>query len=47
VLLDAEVDEPDVGVLDDELPPSEDLLFESLLLAAGALPEDEPRLSVR
>jgi hypothetical protein len=42
VLLD---DEPD----DDELLPlSEDLLSEPLLLlAAGALPDDEPRLSVR
>jgi hypothetical protein len=52
VLLD-EDEELDDGVLvDDEpedvLPLSEDLLSEVLpLLAAGALPDEEPRLSVR
>lgn len=46
MLLDDE--EPVDGVLDEALPLSEDLLSEPLLLfPAGALLEDEPRLSVR
>jgi hypothetical protein len=49
VLLDADEDDPDVEVLDDDvLPLSEDLLSElPALLVAGALPDDELRLSVR
>lgn len=48
MLLVVDEEEPAVDVLDDLLPLSADLVSEPLLLlAAGALPEDEPRLSVR
>jgi hypothetical protein len=48
----AEDDEPDDGLAEDGLAEdgdelSLDLLSELLLLAAGALPDEEPRLSVR
>lgn len=57
MLLDEEEPDEDEELVDgvlvdaddelDEVPLLEDLLSELLLLAAGALPDDDPRLSVR
>lgn len=44
-LVDGVLVDPDDEL--DEVPLLEDLLSELLLLAAGALPDDDPRLSVR